>query len=68
VEEGGTWKGKRKGREKGETRLRVGGDGRSIKGQEIEWRCGAMGDEEMGVATRKSQMPGKQEAPRTQMG
>jgi hypothetical protein len=27
-----------------------------------------MGDWELGVATRKSHMPGKQEAPRTQQG
>jgi len=36
--------------------------------QEIEQRCIAMGDGELGVATSKSQMPGKQEAPRTQHG
>jgi len=27
-----------------------------------------VGDEELGIATRKSQIPGKQEAPRTQQG
>jgi hypothetical protein len=31
--------------------------------QEIEQRCVAMGDGELGVATRKSQMLGKQEDP-----
>jgi hypothetical protein len=35
------------------------------EGQEIEQRCVAMGDGELGVATRKSQMPGKQEPFRT---
>jgi hypothetical protein len=35
--------------------------------QEIEQRCAAIGDEELGL-TRKSQMPGKQEALRTQPG
>lgn len=29
------------------------------KGQEIECRCKAVGDEKGGVATRKSQMSGK---------
>jgi hypothetical protein len=40
--------------------------GRCREGQEIEQRCVAMGHGELGVATRKSQMGGKQEAPRTQ--
>ena len=39
---------------------------RCTEGQEIEQRYVAMGDGELGLATRKSQMPGKQEAPRTQ--
>jgi hypothetical protein len=42
--------------------------GRSSEGQEIKQRCLAVGDGEQGVATRKSQMPAKQEAPRTQQG
>ena len=48
----------------------MGGDRerRYTEDQEIEQRCVAMGDGELGVATRKSQMPGKQEAPRTQQG
>ena len=41
---------------------------RCTEGQEIEQRCVAMGDGELGVATRKSQMPGKQEPPRTPQG
>jgi hypothetical protein len=42
-----------------------GGDGRKYReGQEIEQRCVAMGDGELEVVTRKSQMPGKQEPPR----
>jgi hypothetical protein len=40
--------------------------GRRTKGQKIEWSCVAVGDEELGVATRQSQMPWKQEVPRTQ--
>jgi hypothetical protein len=34
-------------------------------GQEIEQRCVAMGDGKLGVATRKSQLPGKEELPKT---
>jgi hypothetical protein len=40
--------------------------GRNTEGQEIEWRCVAVGDGELGVATSKSQMPGKPEAYRNQ--
>ena len=44
----------------------IGGDpGWHTKVQEIEQRCVAMRDEELGVVIRKSQMLGKQEAPRT---
>jgi hypothetical protein len=42
--------------------------GRCTEGQEIEQRYVAMGDGELGLATRKSQMPGKQEALRTSQG
>ena len=42
--------------------------GRSTEDQEIEWRCVVVRDGEMGVANRKSQMPGMQEAPRTHRG
>ena len=38
----------------------------SVNAQEIEQRCVAMGDGEQGVANRKTQMPEKKEAPRTQ--
>ena len=38
---------------------------RCTEGQEIEHRCVAMGYEELQVAIRKAQMPGKQEPPRT---
>jgi hypothetical protein len=41
---------------------------RCTEGQEIEQRCVEMGDGELGVATRKSQMPGQQESPRTPLG
>jgi hypothetical protein len=37
-------------------------EGRSREGQEIELRCVAVCDGELGVVTRKSQMPRKQEA------
>ena len=40
--------------------------GRNTEDHEIEWRYIAMGDGELGVANGKSQMPGTQEAPRTQ--
>ena len=60
------------GREEGEGKggsSDMGGDGeRSTEGQEFESRCVAVGDGELGVATRKSQMPGTQEVPRTQQG
>ena len=61
------------GREEGEGkkrgRIRYGRRWRRCtEGQEIEQRCVAMGDGELGVATRKSQMPGKQEPPRTPWG
>jgi len=38
------------------------------EGQEVEQRSVAIGDGELGVATSKSQMPRKQEAPSTQHG
>jgi hypothetical protein len=41
---------------------------RCTEGQEIKQRCVAMGDGELGIATRKSQMPGKQDPPRTPQG
>jgi hypothetical protein len=41
---------------------------RCTEGQEIEQRCVAKGDRELGVANRNSQMPGKQEPPRTPRG
>jgi hypothetical protein len=54
----GTWEEERKGRGKRWGRIRYGR--RCTEGQEIEQRCVAMGDVELGVATRKFQMPGKQ--------
>ena len=41
---------------------------RSTESQEIEQKYVAVGDGELGVATRKSQMPEKQEVPRAQQG
>ena len=40
----------------------MGGDG-----HKFESRCVAVGEEELVVATRKSQIPGNVEVPRTQM-
>ena len=61
--------------EEGEGKRRAGsgmggvrGPGRSTEGQDIEQRCVAMGDGDLGVATRKSQKSGKQVVPRTQQG
>jgi hypothetical protein len=65
----GTLEEERRGKGKKGAGSDVGGDrGRSKEGQEIEQRCVAMGDGELGLATRKSQTPRKQEAPRTQWG
>jgi len=40
--------------------------GKCTEGQETEQKCVVMGDGELGVANRKSRMPGTQEAPQTQ--
>jgi hypothetical protein len=53
------------GREK---RGKIRNGRRCTEGQEIEQRCVAVGDGELEVATRKFQMPEKQEPPRTPMG
>jgi hypothetical protein len=42
--------------------------GRSAAGQEFESRCVVAGEGELGVATRKFQMPGTQEFLRIQKG
>jgi len=71
ITEGRRWEGpgrKKGGKGKRATGSGVGGDRRSTDAQEIEQRCAAIGDKELGVATRKFQMPGKQEVPRTQQG
>jgi hypothetical protein len=58
---------KRGGQKRG--RVSYGRRGRRCtKSQEIEKRCVAMGDVALGVATGKSQMPGKQEPPKTTWG
>jgi hypothetical protein len=44
------------------------GGGEYSDDQETEYRCVAVRDGEMGIATRKSQVPGKQEIPKTQRG
>jgi hypothetical protein len=66
--EGGRDFGRREER-KNWSRIRYGRrQGRYTEVQEIEQMGAAMGDGELGVATRKSHMPGKQETPRTQQG
>jgi hypothetical protein len=47
---------------------RYGGDGGDVQRVMNLKRCVAMWDGELRVANRKSQMPGKQEAPKTQQG
>jgi hypothetical protein len=37
----------------------VGRDGEKYRGLKIEWRCLAVGDGELGLATRNSRMSGK---------
>jgi hypothetical protein len=62
---GGTWEEvRREGEKEGGNQVWR----RCTESQEIEQRCVAIGDGELGVATRKSQMPGKQEPPRTPRG
>jgi hypothetical protein len=61
--------GREEGEEKKKGRIRYGRRWmRCTEGQEIEQRSVAMGDGEMVVATRKSQMPGKQDHPRAILG
>ena len=56
----------REDRERKRGRIRYGtGCRRCTEGQEIEQRCIAMRAGELGVATMKSQMSGKQEPSRT---
>jgi hypothetical protein len=68
----GGWAGlgrKRREEEEKGGRIRYGRrQGKYTEGQEIEQGCVAMDDGELGVVNRKSQMPGKQEAPMTQWG
>ena len=59
---------KRGGEAKQRGRIRYGMRWRCIVGQEIEQRCVTMGGGELGVATRKCQMPEKQEPPSTPQG
>lgn len=64
------------GRERGRKRKSgagsdIGGDGgevERVRKLNIEWRCVAVGDGELRVATRKFQMLGTQDVPRTQQG
>jgi hypothetical protein len=56
---------RREGREK-RGRISYGRTWRCTEGQEIEQNCVAMGDEELGVATRKFQMPKKKKKKKNQ--
>ena len=61
--------GREGGEEKKRGRIRYGRRWRRCtEGQEIEQSYVAVGDRELGVANRKSQIPGKQEPPRTPWG
>ena len=66
------WEGlgrKKEGEVKKRGRIRYGRRWRRCtEDQEIKQSCGAMGVGELGVETRKSQMPGNQEPPRTPWG
>ena len=66
--ERGMWEEERKGRKKGGQFRHGKRWGRSTEGQEFERRYVAVGEGELGVAIRKSQMPGTQEVPSTQQG
>ena len=59
---GGTWEEEKRGRGKGEE---SGYGRRCTEDQEIQQRCVTTGDKELGIATRKSQMPGNQDPLRT---
>lgn len=66
LKEGGMWEGEQTGREKGD-RIRCGRrEGRNTEDMGIEQNYVAVGDGELGIVIRKSQMPLNQEVPRTQ--
>ena len=65
---GGTWEKEKRGMGKRRAESGMGGDRGDVEGREFDQRCVGMGDGELEVATRKSQMPGKQEPPRTSQG
>jgi hypothetical protein len=46
----------------------MGGDEGEVESQKFESRCGAVGEGELMLSTRKSQMPGTQKFPRTLQG
>ena len=66
--ERGIWEGKMRGRKKKGARSAIGRDKREVQRVRKLNRNIVVGDRELEVATRKSQTPGKQEAPRTQLG
>jgi hypothetical protein len=69
IKESRGWEGfGRKGRGGGEKEGKIRYGRRCTVGHKIEQRCVAAEGGELGVATRKSQMPGKQETPRTPLG
>jgi hypothetical protein len=65
---GGTWEEEKKRRGEEKKNQVWGRWRRCTEGLEIEQNCVAMGKGELRVATRKSQMPEKQEPPRTSQG
>jgi hypothetical protein len=60
--------GRKEGKRKKKGRIWYGRWRRCTEGQKIEQRYVTMRAGELGVATRKSQMPGKQEPPRIPQG
>ena len=61
-------RGREEGKRKKGGRAGLGMGGNRDDRQRVRKLNRAMGDGELGVANRKSQMPEKQEAPRTQQG
>ena len=65
---GGTWEKERRWKGEGGTGLGIRGDRDEIQSKNFEQRCGEMRDGELRITTSNSQMLGKQEAPRTELG
>lgn len=63
----GCWRERGREEKGGAVRYRMGSV-RSTESQECERRCVAMRKEELGIVTRKSQIPGTQELRRIEQG